>query len=98
MAGERTTFAFEGDIDLATADAFQAQVRERLSGGPLLLDLRGVPYMDSSGVRVLSELMKDCATHGWELGICDDLQPGVRQVLELTGMTAVLPLERCPPA
>jgi anti-anti-sigma factor len=98
MSAERTTFAFEGDVDLATADAFEAQVRERLAAGPLLLDLRAVPYMDSSGVRVLSHLMKDCASRGWEFGICDDLQPGVRQVLELTGMTAVLPLERCPPA
>ena len=98
MPGERETFVVEGDVDLATAGAFAAQVRERLAGGPLLLDLRAVPFMDSSGVRVLSDLMKDCSAQGWELGICDELQPGVRQVLELTGMTAILPLEECPAA
>ena len=97
-AGGRTAIAVAGEVDLATSRELEATLRERLAAGPVLLDLRQVAFMDSTGIRLLSALLKDCAAHGWELGVCDELQPGVRQVLELTGMLALLPLEPCGPA
>ena len=43
-----------GEIDIATADAMQRQITDAGSGGtPVLVDLRGVTFMDSSGVRAL---------------------------------------------
>jgi anti-sigma B factor antagonist len=89
------TIVADGEIDLATSEEFAAAVRERLAAGPVLVDLRRVPFMDSSGVRVLNELLKESAQHGRELRLCSELQPGVVQILELTGMLAVLPLEEC---
>ena len=44
-----------GDIDLATAEEFSAAVRSPRTDGAegLVLDLRGVKFIDSSGLRVI---------------------------------------------
>ncbi len=43
-----------GEIDIATADAMQQQITDAGAGGtPVLVDLRDVTFMDSSGVRAL---------------------------------------------
>jgi anti-anti-sigma factor len=94
VAGERgeRTVAAVGEIDLATADAFAAGVRDHLVRGAVLLDLREVSFMDSSGVRVLDALMRDVEREGWSLGVRPEMQDNVRMVLEMTGMLNVLPL------
>jgi anti-sigma B factor antagonist len=89
--GERTVAA-AGEIDLATADAFAAGLREHLAGGPVLLDLRELSFMDSSGVRVLDALLRDVDREGWSLAVRPELQDSVRLVLEMTGMLNVLPM------
>ena len=92
--GGRTRVAVTGEIDLATSEAFKATTREQLAAGPVLLDLTGLAFMDSSGVRALDALLRDCDRHGWELRIDPGLRPAVEQVLRLTGMFGTLPLER----
>jgi anti-anti-sigma factor len=91
----RATIVADGEIDLSSHEEFAATIRERLAAGPVLVDLRRVPFMDSSGVRVLNALLKESAQHGRELRLCSEMQPGVVQILELTGMLGVLPLEDC---
>jgi anti-sigma B factor antagonist len=90
-SGERTVAAV-GELDLATADAFAAALRDHLAGGPVLLDLREVSFMDSSGVRVLDALLRDVAREGWSLAVRPEMQNSVRMVLEMTGMIDALPL------
>ncbi len=92
--GERTVVAVAGELDIATADQLLAAMHEHLPRGPVLLDLRGLRFIDSSGVRALSRLIRDAGAHGWTLGVGPSLSANVRQVLELTGLITVLPLER----
>jgi hypothetical protein len=47
--------------------------------------------MDSSGVRALDTALRDAAARERELRVADGLQPGVSQVLEMTGMLDQLP-------
>ena len=95
--GGRTTVKVRGDVDIATSPELARVGRERLAQGPLVLDLRRVGFMDSSGVRALNGLVELAAEQGAELRICDELSDPVTQVLELTGMMGVLPLEACDP-
>jgi anti-sigma B factor antagonist len=88
---DRTAVAITGEIDLATADAMGDAVREHLGTGPVLLDLSGVEFMDSSGVRVLDTLLREVDDEGWDLLVVPTLTPAVTQVLELTGMRDQLP-------
>jgi len=93
----RATVAVRGDVDIATSPKLASVVRERLGVGPVLLDLRRVAFMDSSGVRALNTLVEAAAEQGVELRVCEELSDPVVQVLELTGMMSVLPLEACDP-
>ena len=90
--------AVAGEIDLATAPAFETALREQLAAGPVRLDLQGLSFMDSSGIRLLDAILRDGAARGWTLSIDPRLQPAVRQVIALTGMTDALPFDARPSA
>ena len=53
--GEAAVVTPTGDIDLATADEFAAALRsaQATTADGLILDLRGVNFIDSSGLRVV---------------------------------------------
>jgi anti-anti-sigma factor len=86
---ERTVMRAEGELDMASSPELLGAVRQAAAAGPLLLDLGGLEFMDSSGVRALDDLARELPT----LRIAGDLPPAVRRVLELTGMMATLPIE-----
>ena len=52
--GGRAVVAITGELDLATAPDLEAVVLERLDAGQsVVIDLRELQFMDSSGLRVL---------------------------------------------
>jgi anti-anti-sigma factor len=89
----RTTVAAAGEVDLATVGDLVAALREQLATGPVRLDLSGLTFMDSSGVRALDAVLGDCRREGWDLRVGRDIHEHVRQVLEMTGLLAALPFE-----
>ena len=89
----RTTVSVAGELDLATADEFSRAVRSGLATGAVLIDLREVTFMDSSGVRALNTALRESAEHGRELRLTEGMHPSVVQVLEMTGMLGLLPME-----
>lgn len=89
----RIHVALSGVLDLDTADDFLSLMREQLATGPVLLDLRRLTFMDSSGVRALSRMQKECSQKGWSVSVLADMPGLVRQVLRLTGMLDSLPIE-----
>jgi anti-sigma B factor antagonist len=88
-----TTVAVAGELDLATADELSDAVRTGLASGAVRLDLRDVTFMDSAGVRALNTALRESAARGRELQVSDGLQPAVLQLLEMTGMLGLLPME-----
>jgi anti-sigma B factor antagonist len=90
----RLRVVVRGELDLATAGPFEALLRTRLAAGEaLLVDFSETAFMDSSGVRALHSVVREAAGHGWTLAVASDLSAPVRQVLELTQMLALLPIE-----
>ncbi|MCP4758229.1 MAG: STAS domain-containing protein [Planctomycetes bacterium] len=51
-----------GEIDLASSPQLRAVLQSNLATGsdPVVIDLGGVPYMDSSGVATLVEALQTC--------------------------------------
>lgn len=99
-AGAPTRVTVTGDIDLASA----ADLRERL--GPaledaaghaegLLLDLCGVGYLDSSGLRLLAAMARDL---GDTLVVVAPAGTAARRVLEVSHLTDHLTVAESPPA
>lgn len=48
----------EGNVDMSTADAFQANILNLIEGGArhILLDMEHVPFMSSAGLRALHQI------------------------------------------
>ena len=88
------TILVAGEVDMATVDQLDAAVREQAPAMPVVLDLSGLSFMDSSGVRALDTLLRDAEREGWSIAFRPEFQDGVRQVLEMTGMMSVLPLQQ----
>lgn len=76
----------EGEIDMAVASAFQAQLVELLEGdGPALLDLTGVKYMDSTAIGALIGARRPANMNRERFAlVCG---PGdIRRMIEYTGL------------
>lgn len=84
------TVAVNGRVDTVTALELEAGLK--LDGANLVvLDLAGVPYMSSAGLRLLLTAHKAMLAKGGELQIAN-LQPAVREVLDITGFSGILNL------
>jgi len=79
-----------GEIDLATAGLLDAQIDELWASGwtDVVVDLREVTFLDSSGLHVLLAHHRRAAERGGRFSIIDGGGP-VSRVLALTGMDAV---------
>jgi anti-anti-sigma factor len=56
-----------------------------------VIDLRAVPYIDSTGLAFVVELHKSLASRGGQLFLAD-ANPRVREVLEMTRIAEIIPL------
>jgi anti-anti-sigma factor len=86
----RHTLALTGELDLDSADELEEAVGEVCaSGAPLVIDLRKVTFMDSTGLRVLVVAGMLCEETGNDLRII----PGedIQRILEMSGLDRVLP-------
>jgi anti-sigma B factor antagonist len=89
----RSTVSVGGELDLATAEQFTATVRSALADGAVRIDLAEVSFMDSAGVRALNTALREAAENSHELLVSPRMQPAVVQILDLTGMLGLLPVE-----
>jgi anti-anti-sigma factor len=91
-----TTVSVAGELDIATADEFSRAVGSGLATGAVVIDLRQLTFMDSSGVRALNTALQEAAERGRRLQVSGELHPSVAQVLRMTGMLPLLPMKDAP--
>ena len=79
-----------GDVDLSRASELRMLLTSALGPAParLILDLREVPYMDSSGVATFVEAMQLSRKRGSRLVLCN-LQPRVLSIIEIARLDTV---------
>jgi anti-sigma B factor antagonist len=92
--GARAVVAVAGELDLATAPQLESALLPGLQeGGSAVLDLRGLEFMDSTGVRVIVAAHHAAQEHGGTLALVRTEPDGpVARVLEISGLDAVLTL------
>ncbi len=85
-----TVMPIQGRVDAVTAPQLNAQVHAQIEQGSryILLDMSGVAFLSSSGLRALLLIRKELMTLGGELRLAA-LQPQVHEVFALTGFTQV---------
>jgi anti-anti-sigma factor len=85
-----------GEHDLSTAADLKAVLRELISEGrSTVVDLGRATFVDSSILAVLLEAREDGETAGvgFTLSLPSATAPGVRRVVEITGLGAAVPLD-----
>ena len=83
-----------GDIDLATADDVVTRGANLLArsapGVPLMVDLGGVTFLDSSGLSALVRLRRAAEAQGSQV-LLRDVPDRVAALLELSGLAEYFP-------
>jgi anti-anti-sigma factor len=83
--GTTVTMTLAGELDMASYPRAAGALVSIERGGRLIVDLRELTFIDSSGIRLLMQLDVRARDEGWELVIA--LRPGpVQRVLELCRM------------
>jgi anti-sigma B factor antagonist len=84
------TLRVSGEIDLHTAPTLRdsALAALRQHGSTLRVDLRDVPFMDSTGLEVLLATRRRAELEGGSLTL-SGLSPAVLRVIEVTGLDKV---------
>jgi anti-sigma B factor antagonist len=80
-----------GELDLSGTDRLLSESKNVPDGGTLTLDLTGLSFMDSSGLKVLMNLDRRSKREGWSLAI-ENPHGQVLQLLELCGFDQRLPI------
>ena len=96
--GASTQIAPAGELDIATTPALEQAIAEATAtpGTVLVLDLRELTFMDSTGLRTLAQTNARAEEDGFELKIWRGSRQ-IERVLEISGLGALLPLEDAPP-
>jgi anti-sigma B factor antagonist len=98
-ADERVTFIPKGELDLATAPELEDQVLEavRSGGATVVLDLRELTFMDSTGVRTIVAAHQIAEETGHELRVVrPPRDSAVSRVIEISGIDDALGLVDAP--
>ena len=92
-----TRVRVHGDVDVHTAARLGEQLGELVNSQArrVVIDLRDVPFCDSTGLTVLVNSANRMKANGREL-VLDSPSSQVRRVLEVTGLHGVFTIEDDP--
>ncbi len=86
--GERRLVSLRGELDIAHAASLEEAVRELCTSGAreIVVDLRGVEFIDSSGLRALLASMSVCEEHDCRYLVEQELPMAVRRLFDVAGV------------
>jgi anti-anti-sigma factor len=95
VADGRYTVAVSGELDISSAAKLEAVLLEICgdSATAVRLDLSGLTFMDSTGLRTVLLAKELCDSHGTELSLVPG-PPKVQRLFEVTALLRVLPFEQ----
>lgn len=96
----RHTFAFFGDLDMATSSQAYAAIDAYLTpqSQGILLDLEGIDFIDSSGMRFPISIKTKCEEESCEFFLFVGKSRQVERLLRVTGAAAMLSLVQSRPS
>lgn len=93
LEGQTLTLALEGRLDTTTAPELEAVIRSSLEGvGSLVMDLAGLDYLSSAGLRVLLSAQKQMNRKKGKMvvrHVCETIM----EVFDMTGFSDILTIE-----
>lgn len=87
------TVAVKGRLDTLTSPKLESDLEPSIAKSKsLILDLTGVDYLSSAGLRLLLTLQKRFKKEGGSFKL-RGIQPGVMEILRMTGFLKILSVE-----
>jgi anti-anti-sigma factor len=88
----RRTLALVGELDLASVEVLRGAVERMRSNSTsaITLDLRGLTFIDSTGLAAIVHASKLCETNGYDFTLIRGAD-STQRLFELTGLIDVLP-------
>ncbi len=88
---EPHVLALSGELDVVSVPAVLERVPDLVAGASgVVVDLREVSFLDSSGVRFLHRLAHTGATTGTGVRVVAPPESRARRVLDIVGMTLIV--------
>ena len=78
-----------GPLTIRTLFDFQTVARQEITK-PVIVDLTGVPYMDSAGLGCVVSIFTSCQNRGHGFAVCG-LSSRLRTLFEVTHVSTLLP-------
>jgi anti-anti-sigma factor len=93
MPSTSVTIHLEGELDFAAAFDVELRLEEAIrEADAVVVDLTGLRFIDSTGLRAILEARRLAQTAGVELRIVPG-PPEIQRVFEVTGLLDELPFE-----
>jgi len=91
--GVSAVLRLSGEFDVACEDSFTRAAEQALAGGTreVLVDLRDLAFIDSSGLRFLIALWMRSRREGFDLSLLQGTGH-VRRILDIAGLQRFLPI------
>ena len=93
--GDVVVVVVEGEHDIYTAPTLRERLDEAIAlGGGVVVDLTGATFVDSSVLGALLAARRRAldADQGFVVCVGASVEPGVQRILDITGLTPVLPV------
>jgi stage II sporulation protein AA (anti-sigma F factor antagonist) len=85
-----------GELDIATVGRVRTALAGRKDDEDLVIDLRALGFLDTSGLQLMVELHRRSQADGWSLTLVRGGTP-VQRVFEIAGLEGILPFADEPP-
>ena len=79
-----------GELDLATQDELRAALAEQAADGSVTLDLSGLRFLDTSGLRLILETAEASRRDGFAFSVLPGSAP-VQRFFEVAGVIDLVP-------
>jgi anti-sigma B factor antagonist len=84
---ERTVVALAGELDMSTAPELEEAIRSCAEAADeLILDLSGLTFMDSSGLRAILGGERFCSEHRCKCLVAEEVPRQVKDLFEIAGV------------
>jgi len=83
----------EGELALTSSSVLELAVeRELEANSDVLLDLSGIDFIDSAGLRAMTALVRAAKANGRKLRLSSDLPAHARRLMEIVGLLPFVPI------
>ena len=97
--GRTAVITLTGEFDVVCADAFKRRLADSIEDEPphVVLDLRPLTFIDSTGLAMLLRVNEMAADQGFALWVVSGPDDPPAKIFSMTGTNTILPLVDEPP-